>query len=303
MLYDTIIIGSGMAGYSAGLYSGRFNLKTAIMTGNEPGGATINAWIVENYPGAPNIKGYELISKIESQARDFGAVIFNEEVKAIEKHANTFLIKSSENIYEAKAVIIATGMNHRKLNLANEERLVGKGVCYCATCDGPLYKDKKIIVVGGGDAGVKSALLLKQFTDDITVITNEPHVRAEPINLKRFKDAKIPVIYNNTIDELIEENDKLVKIKLSQPYQDKDILEVDGLFVEIGGIPNTDLAKSVGVKLDTRGFIVVDCFMATNIKGIFAAGDITNLFGDFKQMITAAASGALAAYSVYKYLK
>jgi len=299
---DIAIIGSGMAGLSAALYGARYELKTVVI-GAELGGATSTAWTVENYPGFKKIDGYDLIMKVKEQVEGLGTKILTDKVTAINKKDNGFALElSSGEVVWGKTIIFAHGSARRKLGLPKEDDFAkGRGVHYCTTCDGPLYKGKTIGIVGGGDASVKGANLAVQYADKIYLIVRGTELKAEPINYERLKPhfkEKVEVLFNTEVKELLG-SDRLTGVKLSTG---KD-LELDGLFVEIGAVPQMEIAKQIGVQLDTHGYIAVDNMMETNVPGVFAAGDATNFFGHFKQDITAAAMGSVAATSAFTYLQ
>lgn len=303
-MYDLIIIGTGASGLSAAIYAGRYKLKTLVI-GKEFGGETSTAWIISNYPGLAEIDGYELMNKMRDQAVKNGAEVKDGEVTKIIKQGHCFSVFAGADEFQSKTLIFALGTERRKLGLSNEKDLVGKGVHYCVTCDGPLYTGKTIAIVGGGDASVKGANLAGIYAKKIYLITREKELRAEPVNYDQMKKLgdKVEVIYESQVKEIIAKNSGLGLEKVVLDHSGKaGDLKIDGLFVEIGALPNVELAKSLGVELDEKGYIKVDNFMQTNIDGVFAAGDTTNHFGAFKQDITAAATGAMAATSAFKDL-
>ncbi len=302
-MYDIIIVGGGPAGLSAALYAGRYNHSCLVIAGMAGQGSAVNAWLVENYPGYEKTSGPYLLNQMTKQAESAGAKIVQEEASEISRADDIFTVKTQNNSYQGKTLIYATGTKHRQLDLPNEDSLIGKGISYCATCDGPLFKDKIVGIVGGGDASVKAALLLAKFAKTLYLITREKELNAEPGNIKELSDTKTILICDTNISELLTQDGRLQGIKITPNYQNQDILNLDGLFVAIGGIPKTDLIDNLGVEKDDCGYISVDDNMATNIEGLFAAGDVTTAYNDFKQMITAAASGAVAVYNAYKYLK
>ncbi|PIQ66217.1 MAG: thioredoxin reductase [Candidatus Zambryskibacteria bacterium CG11_big_fil_rev_8_21_14_0_20_42_18] len=297
--YDLIIIGSGAAGLGAALYSGRYRLKTLVL-GKEFGGETAKAGTIENYPGAPAVDGYELMNVMKQQTLAISTEFSNDEVSGIAKHEHCFEVVTGKMTYQTHAIIFATGAERRRLGLPNEKELTGRGVHYCVTCDGPVYGGKTIAMVGGGDASVKGAVLAAEYVNKLFLIVRGKEVSAEPINLERMKTLgdKIEVILETEVKEVVGKN-KLEKVVLSRPFKGSTDLVLDGLFVEIGATPNVLLAQKLGVVLDERGHIEVDNMMQTNIDGVFAAGDVVNHFGSFKQDITAAAMGAVAATSAY----
>ena len=297
--YDIIIIGSGAAGLSAAIYAGRYRTKVLVVT-KEFGGETASAGSIENYPGVPAIDGYDLMNLMKKQMSELGVELINAEVSAIKRQEHCFEVTTPDATYQTHGVIFATGAERRRLGLPNEKELTGKGVHYCVTCDGPVYGGKTIAMVGGGDASVKGAVLAAEYVNKLFLIVRGKEVTAEPINLDKMKKlgSKIELILETEVKEIIGK-EKLEKVRLSRTINGRDELIVDGLFVEVGAIPNVALAKSLGVLLDEHGYIKVDNMMQTNVDGVFAAGDAVNHFGSFKQDITAAAMGAVAATSAY----
>lgn len=302
-IFDIIIIGGGAAGLSAAVYTERYLMKTLVLEGPEPGGETSNAWIIENYPGIPHIEGFDLVEQMKKQAESENTVFKVESVKKISIANHCFTIITNEgNEYFSKTIVFAHGSRRRRLGLPREEELKGHGISYCVTCDAQLYKDKTVAIVGGGDASVKGANLASMHSAKIYFIVRDDKLNAEPANLEVFKTKKnIEVIYNTEVTGFLGDK-MLTGVSLSRKHQGNTNLEVQGLFIEIGALPNTDLPKSIGVAVDDRGYINVDPMMKTNIDGVYAAGDITNATGSFKQDIVAAAQGAIAATSAYRDL-
>jgi thioredoxin reductase (NADPH) len=243
--------------------------------------------------------------KMRDQAKSNGAEILEGDVTKITKHGHCISVFVGDQEYQSKTLILALGTERRKLGLPNEKELVGKGIHYCVTCDGPLYNGKTIAIIGGGDASVKGTNLAGVYAKKVYLVTREKELRAEPINYDQMKKLgdKVEVIYESQVKEVVPKSAGigLEKIALETNGKAGD-LKIDGLFVEIGALPNVELAKTLGVELDDKGYIKVDNFMQTNIDGVFAAGDTTNHFGAFKQDITAAATGAMAATSAFKDL-
>ncbi|MBI1975732.1 MAG: FAD-dependent oxidoreductase [Candidatus Vogelbacteria bacterium] len=302
--YDLICIGSGVAGLSAALYAGRYKMRVLVI-GEKFGGETATAGTIHNYPGAPHVDGYELMKIMRDQAKELGALFLDGRVTAISQGGGCFALTVKDKRYFGGTVMFGIGTERRHLNLPNETELTGRGVHFCITCDGPLYGGKTIAIVGGGDASVKGLNLAAEYAEKIYLITlNKSELNAEPINLEQMKSLgdKVEVIFDTTIAELIGEK-KLERIVLSKKYKGSTDLIVDGIFVEIGAIPHVELAVSLGVALDDHGYIATDSMMRTNVEGVFAAGDIVNLFGSFKQDITGAAMGAVAATSAYNFHK
>lgn len=299
MQYDLVIIGSGAAGLGAALYGGRYRMKILVV-GKEFGGETAKAGTIENYPGVPAVDGYELMSAMKKQVAALGVEFVGDEASGLARQEHCFEIMAKKTTYQAHAIIFATGAERRRLGIPNEKELTGRGVHYCVTCDGPVYGGKTIAMVGGGDASVKGAVLAAEYVNKLFLIVREKEVTAEPINMEKMHALgnKIEVLLETEVKEIIG-NQKLEKLRLSRPYNSSSELVVDGLFVEVGAVPNVELAKNLGIALDERGYIKVDNMMQTNIDGVFAAGDAVNHFGSFKQDITAAAMGAVAATSAY----
>lgn len=299
---DVVIIGSGVAGLASALYAARYELSCLIV-GDMLGGATSTAWTVENYPGFESIDGYDLVVKMKEQVEKLGVSILTDKVTTIQKAEAGFVVKTeTDQTIEAKTIVFAPGAARRKLGLAKEDDFaLGKGVHYCTTCDGPLYKGKTIGVVGGGDSAVKGMNLAVQYAHKIHVFVRDDKLTPEPINLQRLQphidSSKVEVHYLTEIAELIGE-ERLTGVKTKKG----DSITLDGLFVEIGAIPEVELAEALGVELDSHGYVTVNNMMETNIPGFYAAGDTTNFFGHFKQVVTACAMGSVAATSAFNYI-
>ena len=299
---DVVIIGSGMSGLSAALYASRYELST-IVIGHEFGGATSTAWTIENYPGFKAIDGYDLMMKVKEQVEAIGAKVEADKIEKITKIADGFELEGeSGEKYRGKTIIFAHGAARRKLNLPKEDDFSqGKGVHYCTTCDGPLYKGKTIAIVGSSDAAVKGANLAVQYATKIFMIVRGDKLHPEPINYERLKPyigQKVELLTQTQVKELLGEQ-RLTGVKLSNGQD----LPLDGLFVEIGAVPEMALVELLGVKLDEYGYVAVNSMMETNVGGVYAAGDCTNFFGHFKQDITAAAMGSVAATSAFGFLQ
>lgn len=299
--FDVIIVGGGAAGYPAAVYSGRFGLKTLVVAG-ERGGLLKTTHIVENYPGFIRLSGPEIMSHLESHVKDYQVPIIDEWVQSLEKKGKLFIVKTDEHSFKAKTVIMATGTKHKKLGIRGEEELYGKGVSYCATCDGPLFKGKTIGVVGGSDSAAKEALLLSEY-GKVYIIYRKETIRPEPINLerveKKIKEGKIEIINNTNVLEI--NGDRLIShVILDKPYKNSKELKLGGIFIAIGHVPQSHLAKHIGVKLDEKEEIMINKLSETSIPGFFAAGDVVNT--PWKQAIIGAAEGCMAAYSAYEYI-
>lgn len=301
--YDVLIVGTGAAGLAAALYAGRYNLDVLVV-GEEFGGETTTAGVIHNYPGAKDIDGYDLMKIMKEQATGVGSEVIDGRVESIENNDGCFFAQIGDKKITASTVILATGTSRRRLGLPNEESLKGKGVHYCMTCDGPLYGGKTVAVVGGGDGAIKGANLSAQYADKIYIIVRGDKLRAEPINQEELESYgdKIEVLYQTEVKEIVG-GEKLEKVVLTKEHNGSNELVLDGLFIEIGAVPDTTLAKGLGVELDEYGSIKSDNMMATNVPGVYVAGDATNIFGSFKQDITAACTGSVAATSAYAYKK
>lgn len=302
-IYDLIIIGAGPAGYAASIYASRFKFKNLVI-GEISGGLASEAHLIENYPGFIEITGRDLMEKFRQQAEHFGGKVFNDNVVEIKKNKNEFKIKTrSEKYFSARALILALGSSYRKLNIKGEKEFLGKGVSYCPTCDGPFFKNKVIAVIGGADSAVMAAIHLSEFAKKVYLIYRREKLRAEPIWTERAQlSKKIEIIYQINVLE-IQGRDKVEKLILDKPYQGKNELEVSGVFVEIGSVPNTVLIKDLGLISDKEGFINIKEDGSTSVSGVFAAGDVTTGSGKLRQVITAAAEGAIAAKAAYNFLK
>jgi len=301
-MYDLIIIGAGPAGITAGIYATRYQLKTLIV-GKLLGGVASEAFKVENYPGFKAISGTSLMNKFSEQLKYLGAHLQQKDIEKIEKMKQGFKVLTGDKEYEAPAIIIATGTKVRKLNVPGETEFTGKGVSYCATCDATFFKDKIVAIVGGGDAGATASLQLADLAKKVYWLYREQKPAAMPSWQEQVrKNPKVEEI-NKTNVKKIKGNVSVEKIILDRDYNGKKELMVQGLFVQIGAVPSVDLAKDLRVKLNEYGYIKVDEAQKTNTDGVYAAGDVTSASNRFKQIITACSEGAIAAHSVYEYLK
>lgn len=291
-IYDLVIIGTGPAGYTAAIYASRYKMKTLVL-GYEIGGTAAKAHNVCNYPGFESIKGFELMDKFQKQVEALGTEVKFERVLDLKKK-EIFEIETAKEKYLAKNVLIATGTKRRKLGIENEGKFLGKGVSYCATCDGPFFKDKVVGVVGGSDGALTSALMLSEYATKVYIIYRKGEFRAEPAWIEAVdKHDKIEYVFNSNVVGLVGEN-LLEEVELDSG----DKLKLDGLFVEIGGSPENEFLKSLKVDVDNNNYILTNECKGTNIEGLFAAGDCVR--NNLKQIITAASDGAIAAYHTYK---
>lgn len=296
-IYDIAIIGGGPAGLTAAIYGARYGLKIMVFS-DSFGGTVSYAHKVCNYPGFKEISGMDFATKTIEQAQELGVEINFEKVMAIDKQNNSFVVNSDQRTVKAKKIILAIGRTRKQLGVKREEELTGKGISYCATCDGGFYKGKIVGVVGGSDAAVTSALLLADLADKVYLIYRKEELRAEKAWADLAKaNEKIEILYKTEVLELLGQ-EKLEGLKTNT---DKTI-SLNGLFIEIGSVPNTELLSKLNLNLDSHNYIVVDNKQKTNVSGIFAAGDATNA-SDLKQVITAGSQGAVAAYHCYLEIK
>ena len=300
--YDTIIIGGGPAGLSAGIYAMRSGLNTVLVEKFMPGGQMTIIDFVENYPGFPSgVGGPELSAAMEQQARSLGLEIISTEVRSIDLSGLEKAVTTADGELRAPTVIIATGATPCKLGVPGEDRLTGKGVSYCATCDGAFFRDKEIAVVGGGNTAVQDAVFLTRFAGKVTVIHRRDALRATKILQERaLKNPKIEIAWSSTVVEI--QGDQKVESLVLENVKDgsRRTLPVDGVFVLIGTDPITGFLQG-SVVLDPAGYIITDEEMRANVPGIFAAGDCRRK--SLRQMVTAAADGAIAAVSAERYLE
>jgi thioredoxin reductase (NADPH) len=299
--YDVIIIGGGPAGLSAGIYTARARLSTLLIEKAAIGGQIINAGKVENYPGyADGIGGIDLTQAMHQQAEKFGMETIYDEVIGLEVNGKDKIVKTPQGDFLAKAVIIAGGAERQKLGVPGEAEFTGKGVSYCATCDGAFFRDKTVAVLGGGNAAVTEALELTRFASRVTLIHRRHELRAAKImQEKLMADKKIDILWDTVILEIV--GDKLVKkIKLRNVVTNQEsTLDVSGVFVSVGSQPATGYLKGL-LTLDSVGAIVTNDKLETNVSGIYAAGDIHS--GSIRQVVGAAGDGAVAAINAGKYL-
>jgi thioredoxin reductase (NADPH) len=307
LLYDILVVGGASAGLTAAMYASRQGLKTLVIT-KDIGGQALLTNAIENYPPFEHIGGFELMRKFEQQARNFGAEFAYEEVLSITEHnEGGFIIKTNNNDkeYSGYTLILAFGKTPRDLNVKGEKELNGRGVSYCAVCDGPFFKNKKVAIVGAGDPALEAALYLKELASQLYIIhrTDKPVGSEESIDLLQNKDnnnKKISFI-SNSIVKAINGNSKVESLTLyDSKTESESKLDVDGIFVEMGYVARTDIVKDL-VKLNGSKEIIVDKYCSTSSKGIFAAGDVTDV--PYKQAIISAGQGAIAALSAYNYLQ
>ena len=300
-IYDVIIIGSGPAGLSAALYTGRAHLDTLVLTGAVLGGQVSTTNKVDNYPGFPDgITGPELVQNMQAQAERFGAAVQIDTVTAVDLSQRPFRLSGYSDEYQARALVIATGAAPRKLQVPGEQEFTGRGVSYCATCDGWFFRDKDVIVVGGGDSAMEESLFLTKFARKVTVVHRRDQLRAGPTLQKHaFDNDKIDFIWNAVVTEVIgEDGVKAVRLQDTQTGAEWEHA-ADGLFVFIGHIPNTDLFKGQ-LEIGEGGYLTTDALLSTSIPGVWAAGEVTDSV--FRQVVTSTGMGAAAAIQAQRWL-
>lgn len=295
MNYELAIIGTGPAGYSAAIYAVRSGIKIVVFDKGFGGGLAAVSPNIENYAGFESISGIDLVNKMKAHASKYTKINYNENVKSIIKKGEEFIIETDKQSYNVKAILLCTGTEYRKLNISGEKELTGKGVSYCASCDGYFFKEKNVAVIGGGNTALVVAIFLKQIDcKNVYLIHRRNQLRAEKAYQDDAIDKGVEIIYETHVDKIIG-SEKVEYLELHNVNTDKvSKLSVDGVFVSIGEEPQNTLAKKLGCKLDENGYVIVDKDQRTNVKGVYAAGDIT---GGLRQVITACAEGAIAALS------
>jgi len=295
-VWDMVIIGLGPAGLGCAIYAARFEIDVLVI-GTSYGGLITTTHIVENYPGITTASGSELMEMFRDHINSLDIPYITDEIREIEKDKDLFILRSFFQTFKAKSLCFATGSERRKLNIPGEEKYSGNGVSYCATCDGPFFKDKKVAVIGGSDSAAKEALFLANHASKVYIIYRRDEIRAEPINKQRvLQTENIELIYNTNIVE-IKGNEKVKSII----FDNGEEFELDGVFIEIGSVPNSELAKQIGVEKNEKQEIIINRKSETNIAGVFAAGDVTD--APFKQAVTGVSEGVIAAYSAFDYLR
>jgi thioredoxin reductase (NADPH) len=296
-----IIIGGGPAGLTAALYAARAELQPLVFTGMTLYGQVSQTDLIENYPGFPEgITGMELGERLEKHAVRFGTRVLPEPVESVNLLQTPFLVKTYTKTYEAETLILAMGADHKKLEVPGEAEFTGKGVSYCATCDGFFYQEKDIHVIGGGDSAIEEALFLTRFANSVTIIHRRDALRAQPLLEKRARaNPKIRFFWDTVVEEIVGrervQNLRLRNVKTDQQFE----VPTDGVFISIGHVPNTALVGNQ-VELDEQGYVRIDWKMRTSVPGVFAAGEIAD--PHYRQIITSAAMGAAAALQADCYL-
>lgn len=301
--WDLIIIGGGAAGLAAGIYGARSGLKTLVLDEKLAGGTMADAPLIENYPGFQSINGMELAQKMVTQCRKAGAKIHEfEKVIEMTLESDKKIIKTNKTTYEAKAIIIASGSHYRELGVPGEREFRGRGVSYCGICDGPLFRGKLILVIGGGNSAVITALYLADIASKVKIAHRREEFRAEEALVTALKAKEnVEILWNTEINEI--KGERLVNkvIVFNNKTKETKELLVDGVFIQVGEDPNSQLAKEAGVAVDEDGYILVDIRQRTNIMGVYAAGDVTN--HPVKQVGTAVGQGITAALEAYGFIR
>ena len=300
-MYDVVIIGAGPAGYTAGIYCSRARHNTLLISGILPGGQLMNTTDVENYPGfSDGIMGPDLMTVMRKQTEKMGTKIIDDEVTSVDFQTNPLKVKTASEEFEARTVIVCTGANPRKIGLDGEQTFAGKGVSYCATCDGAFFKDQELIVVGGGDSAMEEATFLTKFASTVHIIHRREEFRATKIMQERaLANEKIKVHFNCTVKD-IQGDQKFRKVILNNTKTNEDeTLDAGGLFVAIGHEPNSKMFQNQ-LELDENGYVIIKNNTETSISGVFCAGDVHD--HRYRQAVTAAGFGCMAAIDVDKYL-
>jgi len=301
--WDLIIIGAGAAGLAAGIYGARSGLKTLLLEEKMAGGTTADAPLVENYPGFQSINGTELAQRMVAHCRSTNVTIHEfEDVNSLDLKGAKKIVKTNRAIYEADAIIIASGSHYRELDVSGEKEFRGRGVSYCGICDGPLFKNKRVLVVGGGNSAVMTALYLSGLASEVKITHRRDEFRAEEALIKELESKKnIETLWNTELKEI--KGEKLVNkvILFNNKTDETQEISIDGVFVQVGEDPNSKLAKEAGVEVDEDGYIKIDILQKTNIPGVYAAGDVTN--HPVKQVGTAIGQGITAALEAYSFIK
>lgn len=301
-MYDVIIIGAGPAGMTAAVYASRANLDTLMLERGVPGGQMADTEEIENYPGFESILGQELSMKMLDHAKKFGAEYGYGNVQEIIDHGNYKEVKAGDKKFKAKAIIIATGAEYKKLGIPGEEEFTGRGVSYCAVCDGAFYRERKIVVIGGGDSAVEEGMYLTRFAKKVTIIHRRDKLRAQKILQERaFKNEKIEFIWDTVVEEIHGKDGKVSHLTIKNVKTgETGEFQTDGVFVYIGTVPLSEPFKSLGI-VNEEGYIPTNENMETKIPGIFAAGDIREK--DLRQVVTATGDGSIAAEMAAKYIE
>lgn len=301
-IYDVIIIGAGPAGMTAALYASRANLTTLMIERGIPGGQMANTEDIENYPGYDSILGPDLSQKMFDHSKAFGAEYAYGDVQSIEDKEEYKIVHAHNKDYKARAIILSSGAQYKKIGVPGEEELGGRGVSYCAVCDGAFFKGKDLFVIGGGDSAVEEGVFLTRFANKVTIVHRRDELRAQKILQKRaFDNPKIDFIWNHTLQEITEKDGKVGGARLVDTVTGEESEhEIDGVFIYIGMNPITGFVKDLGI-LNEQGYVVTNEAMETKIPGIFAAGDVRDK--TLRQVVTATNDGSIAAQNAQHYIE
>ncbi|MEI3607440.1 thioredoxin-disulfide reductase [Pseudogracilibacillus sp. SE30717A] len=301
-IYDVIVAGAGPAGMTAAVYASRANLDTLMLERGIPGGQMVDTEDIENYPGYENILGQELSTKMFEHAKKFGAEYAYGDIKGVEDFGDYKEVNAGSKTYKTRALIITTGAQYKKLNISGEVELTGRGVSYCAVCDGAFYKDKEIVVVGGGDSAVEEGIYLTRFAKKVTIIHRRDKLRAQKIIQDRaFNNEKIEFVWDTVVEKVNGKDGKVGSLSIKNVKTgETGEFETDGVFIYIGMVPLSEPFKSLGI-VDEEGYIPTNENMETTVPGIFAAGDIR--VKDLRQIVTATGDGSIAAEQSQKYIE
>jgi len=299
-IYDLIIVGAGPSGLGASIYASRYKLDHLVV-GNEIGGQVAEASEIENWAGEISIPGKTLMEKFQHHAHHLGANIIQSDVSAITKNGENFEVMAGTEKYQAKSIILALGMKPRKMNIPGEDKFIGKGISYCATCDAMFFRGKDVVVIGGGDAAATAAIHVSEFAKKVYVLYRDTTNWEPSWDEQMKKNPKIEIIQCSDIKEV--KGDSKVTGLVYETKDGSKELSVQGIFIEIGAVPGVVLAQNLGVNLDEQKYIIVNQTQATNVENVYASGDVTTGSNKFRQIITAVAEGAVAAGSVYRKLK
>lgn len=301
-IYPLAIVGAGPAGLSASIYASRYGTEH-IVIGHLPGGQISETHEIDNYPGVDAAGGFEFAESLMAHARKFGAPIENRMVTRVAKEGDSFVLTLDGGAtVRSRTLLLATGTKRRALGIAREDEFVGRGVSYCATCDGFFYRGKTVAVIGGSNSAAGAALYLSDIAAKVYLIYRGDELRAEALTVNRLRErGNVSVILGTNVTALSGE-ETLTGVSLDRPHDGSETLSLDGLFIEIGSDPSADFARDLGVATDEGGFVKVSADMTTSVPGVFAAGDLTDGSAKFRQVVTAAAEGAIAARSIHSYL-
>ena len=298
--YDIVIVGAGPAGLTAGIYAGREGLKSLIIEKNVRGGNANTAPVILNYPGFKSISGLELLKKMGEQAEKYIEIREDEELLDVQKTDNRFLLTTNNSKYSVKAIIFCSGTTYRKLGVKGEEEFIGKGISYCSICDGMLFKDRNVVVVGGGNSAAEHALHLHDIGVNVTIIHRRDELRAQKFLKDKLTEKGIPILWNTVLTEI--KGDvflKSIEIHNKETGKDKELM-VNGIFIAVGEVPNSGIANNLGAEINSNKYIVTDKNQKTKIDGVYAAGDVT---GGVNQLVVSCGEGATAAVNAYTYVK